>query len=100
MKLLDYECQTTFWEDFTVTEMFGEEAIRDTYKRAKAEWKTIVYTEQNCLWYLTINAGIGIVNLVLNLAISMANYMQSCGQNTIIGYLRIGKTTICIITYK
>ena len=39
MRLLDYECQTTFWEDFTVTEMFGEEVIRGgPYKRAKAEW--------------------------------------------------------------
>lgn len=38
MKLLDYECQTTFWEDFSVAELFGEEAIRDTYERAKAEW--------------------------------------------------------------
>ena len=40
MKLLDYECQTTFWGDFSVAELFGEEAIRDTYKRAKAEWST------------------------------------------------------------
>lgn len=39
MRLLDYECQTTFWEDFSIAEMFGEEVIRDTYKRAKAEWK-------------------------------------------------------------
>lgn len=39
MKLLDYECQTTFGEDFSIAEMFGEEAIRYTYKRAKAEWK-------------------------------------------------------------
>lgn len=37
MRLLDYECQTTFWEDFSIAETFGEEAIRDTYKRAKAE---------------------------------------------------------------
>ncbi len=39
MRLLDYECKTSFWEDFSVAERFGEEAIRDTYKRAKAEWK-------------------------------------------------------------
>ena len=38
MKLLDYECQTTFWEDFSIAELFGEEAVRDTYRRAKAEW--------------------------------------------------------------
>lgn len=47
MKLLDYECQTTFWEDFSVAELFGEEAVRDTYKRAKANGSTIVYTERN-----------------------------------------------------
>lgn len=39
MRLLGYECQTTFWEDFSIAELFGEEAIRDTYKRAKTEWK-------------------------------------------------------------
>lgn len=39
MRLLDYECQTTFWEDFSIVERFGAEAIKDTYKRARAEWK-------------------------------------------------------------
>ncbi len=39
MKLLDYECKTTFWEDFSIAERFGAEAIRDTYKRARAEWE-------------------------------------------------------------
>ncbi len=40
MRLLDYECKTTFWEDFSTAELFGEEAVRDIYKRAKAEWST------------------------------------------------------------
>lgn len=31
---------TTFPEDFTIADMFGEKAIRDTYKRAFDEWKT------------------------------------------------------------
>ena len=39
MKLLDYECQTTFWEDFSIAERFGEEAITDTYKRARKDWE-------------------------------------------------------------
>lgn len=39
MRLLDYECKTTFWNDFSIAERFGEEAVRDTYKRAKVEWK-------------------------------------------------------------
>ena len=38
MRLLDYECQTTFWQDFTIADKFGLEAVRDTYKRAKEEW--------------------------------------------------------------
>lgn len=39
MRLLDYECRTTFWDDFDIADRFGLEAIRDTYKRARAEWK-------------------------------------------------------------
>ena len=38
MKLLDYECQTTFWEDFSIADQFGEDAIIDTYHRVKKEW--------------------------------------------------------------
>ena len=47
MKLLDYECQTTFWEDFSIAEMFGEEAVRDTLSEQKPSGRTIVLTEQN-----------------------------------------------------
>lgn len=39
MKLMDYECKTTFWNDFTIAENFGKNAILDTYKRAFEEWK-------------------------------------------------------------
>lgn len=47
MKLFDYECVTTFWEDFTIAEHFGSRAIRDTYRRAFDEWKenTVYLTE-------------------------------------------------------
>jgi hypothetical protein len=34
-----YKMTTTFWEDFTIADMFGKEAIRDTFKRAFREWK-------------------------------------------------------------
>lgn len=34
-----YEMTTTFWDDFTIADMFGIEAIRDTYKRAFNERK-------------------------------------------------------------
>ena len=40
MYLNDYECQTTFWQDFTIAEIFGVAAIKDTYKRAFSEWKS------------------------------------------------------------
>lgn len=30
---------TTFWEDFTIADAFGVDAIRDTYNRAFAGWK-------------------------------------------------------------
>ena len=35
-----YELTTTFWEDFTIADMFGKDAIRDTFKRAFREWKS------------------------------------------------------------
>jgi len=34
-----YVTQTTFWEDFTIAEKFGEKAIKDTFSRAFKEWK-------------------------------------------------------------
>ena len=40
MKLFDYECITTFWDDFSIAEHFGDDAIKDTYNRAMEEWKT------------------------------------------------------------
>lgn len=36
---MDYEYITTFWQDFDVAELFGENAIKDTAKRAFDEWK-------------------------------------------------------------
>jgi len=35
-----YKPKTTFWQDFSIAEWFGEKAIRDTYKRAFNEWKS------------------------------------------------------------
>ena len=42
MKLFDYECFTTFWDDFTIADSLKHgqiAAIKDTYKRAFKEWK-------------------------------------------------------------
>lgn len=36
---LGYNPITTFWDDFTIAEPFGEAAIKDTAKRAFNEWK-------------------------------------------------------------
>ena len=35
-----YKCFTTFWSDFYIAELFGTDAIKDTFKRAFNEWKT------------------------------------------------------------
>lgn len=40
MEVNGYEMQTTFWDDFTIAEHFGLEAVEDTFKRAFGEWKT------------------------------------------------------------
>lgn len=34
-----YKVQTTFWEDFTIADVFGLSAIQDTFNRAFTEWK-------------------------------------------------------------
>ncbi len=34
-----YEPQTTFWENFMISERFGARAIRNTYERVMKEWK-------------------------------------------------------------
>lgn len=42
-----YTQRTTFWDDFTIAEMFGEEGIKDTYNRCFKHWKhdTVFITE-------------------------------------------------------
>ena len=34
-----YEPKTTFWNDFSIADMFGVEGVKDTYNRAKEGWK-------------------------------------------------------------
>lgn len=34
-----YEMTTTFWNDFSIADHFGINAIKDTYNRAFNEWK-------------------------------------------------------------
>lgn len=34
-----YELTTTFWEDFSIADAFGIDAVQDTYNTAFNEWK-------------------------------------------------------------
>ena len=38
-EMTGYKPITTFWQDFSIADVFGLEAIKDTYKRAFNEWK-------------------------------------------------------------
>lgn len=35
-----YSCFTTFFEDFSIADKFGIDAIKDTYTRVLKEWKS------------------------------------------------------------
>ena len=57
---MSYKCKTTFWQDFTIADAFGDDAIKDTFNRAFKEWKTnLVYVTElamvmswkSCAWY-------------------------------------------------
>lgn len=37
---IGYEIKTTFWEDFSIADQFGLEAVRDTYNCSFQEWKS------------------------------------------------------------
>lgn len=55
-----YTLTTTFWDDFSIADRFGTEAVKDTFKRAFAEWKNdyvyltelvVVLNLKIWLWY-------------------------------------------------
>ena len=37
--MFDYQFKTTFWTDFSIADVFGVSAIKDTFNRAFEEWK-------------------------------------------------------------
>ena len=42
-----YEMKTTFWQDFTIADAFGYNAVVDTYNRAFNDWKNnIIYVTE------------------------------------------------------
>lgn len=34
-----YRPKTTFWQDFSISDAFGQEAVRETYQRVFDEWR-------------------------------------------------------------
>lgn len=65
-ELTGYKPMTTFWQDFSIAERFGTEAIKDTYRRASEEWHECVeyFTELVMvlnwkLWYYYENSSDG-----------------------------------------
>ena len=39
-EMTGYKPQTTFWQDFTIADAFGIDAVKDTFNRAFEEWKS------------------------------------------------------------
>lgn len=37
--MFDYQFKTTFWTDFSIADVFGVSAIKDTFNRAFEEWR-------------------------------------------------------------
>lgn len=37
---MEEQFTTTFWQDFSIADVFGIDAVKDTYKRAFEEWKS------------------------------------------------------------
>lgn len=57
---IGYKPFTTFWDDFSIADAFGTEAVQETFDRAFTEWKsqykyltelTIVLNHKIWLWY-------------------------------------------------
>lgn len=40
MNVNGYETKTTFWDDFSIADRFGTDAVKDTFERAFEEWKS------------------------------------------------------------
>ena len=39
-EMTGYHPLTTFWQDFSIADSFGMDAVKDTYQRAFSEWRT------------------------------------------------------------
>ena len=38
-QMTGYKPKTTFWKDFGIADVFGQNAVKETYERAFKEWK-------------------------------------------------------------
>lgn len=54
----DYQTITTFWSDFSIAELFGQQAVKETYTRVFSEWKNnyqflteLVMILNHKIWY-------------------------------------------------
>jgi len=56
----EHRVSSTFWDDFSIADHFGDAAIRDTYRRAFAGWKsdyryltelTVVLNHKCWMWH-------------------------------------------------
>lgn len=57
-----YEVRTTFWEDFSIADLFGLPSILDTFKRAFKEWKGNYVYLTELVWSSTTRFG-SIINI-------------------------------------
>lgn len=49
-KTIGYEPKTTFWQDFSIADLYGLNAIHDTFRRAFREWQdNVVYVAELAL---------------------------------------------------
>ena len=46
-EIFGYEPITTFWQDFTIADQFGVDAVVDTYNRVFEDWKDDISISQN-----------------------------------------------------
>lgn len=56
-----YRLKTSFWEDFSIADVYGETAIEDTFNRAFRDWKnnleyvtelSMVMSWKSCYWWI------------------------------------------------
>lgn len=79
-----YEPITTFWQDFSIADKFGNNAVADTYRRAKSEWKdNYKYWTELC--HVLIFASYAVA--ALDGGIGQVGIQELRGLECLVGYL-------------